>query len=170
MFNDRPMFGQETLPTFGGIVVSCWAWAFAVKPVWVVASHYALVPDCRATKLEMARIRQRFLSGRETQAIAFPFTRIIRDHFNFPRHVSSPVIHRPDLSLNATSMKIARTTGLSATTPKPDRRVHRTCGTCTLEVDRATRVRQDLPYVFSAGFILKGISGHERPSSGTLVD
>jgi hypothetical protein len=61
-------------------------------------------------------------------------------------------------------IKIARTTGLSATTPKPHGRVHRTCGICTLEVDRVTRVRQDLPYVFPP------VSGHEKPSSRTLVD
>jgi len=47
----------------------------------------ALVPDGRATKLELTSIGQRFLLGREAQGIAFPFTRIVHDDFDFPRHL-----------------------------------------------------------------------------------
>src|SRR5215468_1723013 len=52
----------------------------------IPAFHDALPSDSRATKLEIARVRHGLLLGRKAEGIAFPFTRIVHNHFNFPRH------------------------------------------------------------------------------------
>jgi hypothetical protein len=113
----------------------------------VLALYDALVPDGRATKLEITGICQRFLCGREAKGIAFPFTRIVHNHFNFPRHdtfpdyLSSgpvlPVRHRRCLGPRCIeALHVGQRVPMSSggrCSQTQGAVVHRTCGCGTLE-------------------------------------